>query len=161
MTILSLCVSLLSHFSCVQLFLTLWIAAHQASLSMGFSRQEYQSGLPCSLSGDLLHPGIEPVSLTSPASASGFFTTSTIQEAQVYITSISVCCSWSLSCVRLFGTPWKSSLSGSFFHGNSPGKKTGVGCRALLQGIFLTRGSNPSLLHCRWILYHLCHIGYN
>ena len=37
---------LLSHFSCVQLFLTPWTVAHQAPLSMGFSRQEYWSGLP-------------------------------------------------------------------------------------------------------------------
>ena len=35
-----------------------------------------------------------------------------------------------------------------------PGKNTGVGCHFLLQGIFLTQGSNPCLLHCRWILYH-------
>ena len=45
----------------------------------------------------------------------------------------------------------------SFVHGDSPGKNTGVGCRALLQGIFPTRGSNPSLWQCRWILYHLSH----
>ena len=36
---------------------------------------------------------------------------------------------------------------------DSPGKNTGVGCHALLQGIFLTQGSNPGLLHCRQILY--------
>ena len=42
---------------------------------------------------------------------------------------------------------------------NSPGKSTGVGCQSLLQGIFLTQGSNPGLLHCRWILYHLSHQG--
>ena len=40
---------------------------------------------------------------------------------------------------------------------NSPGQNTGVGSRFLLQGIFLTQGSNPSLLRCRWILYHLSH----
>ena len=43
----------LSHFSYAQLFATLWTVAHQASLSMGFSRQEYWSGLPCLLPGDL------------------------------------------------------------------------------------------------------------
>ena len=37
------------------------------------------------------------------------------------------------------------------------GKNTGVGCHSLLQGIFLNQGSNPSLLHCRQILYHLSH----
>ena len=40
---------------------------------------------------------------------------------------------------------------------NSPGKNTGVGCHFLLQGIFLTQGLNPCLLHCRHILYHLSH----
>ena len=42
---------------------------------------------------------------------------------------------------------------------NSPGKNTGVGCHFLLQGIFLTWGSNPGLLHCRQILYQLSHKG--
>ena len=50
--------------SCVRLFVTLWTVAYQASLSMGFSRQEYQSGLPFPSPGDLPEPGIEP---TSPA----------------------------------------------------------------------------------------------
>ena len=40
-------------------------------------------------------------------------------------------------------------------HGASPGKNTGVGCHALLQGIFPTQGSNPGLPHCRRIPYHL------
>ena len=42
-------------------------------------------------------------------------------------------------------------------HGDSPGRNTGVGCHALLQGIFPTQGSNPDLPHCRQILYHLSH----
>ena len=40
---------------------------------------------------------------------------------------------------------------------NSPGKNTGVGCHSLLQGILLIQRSNPVLLHCRQILYHLSH----
>ena len=40
---------------------------------------------------------------------------------------------------------------------NSPGQNTGVGSLSLLQGIFPTQGSNPGLLHCRWILYQLNH----
>ena len=56
---------------------TLWTAAHQAPLSMGFFRQEYQSGLPCLPPRDFPYPGIDPVSLMSPALAVGFFTTST------------------------------------------------------------------------------------
>ena len=60
-----------------------WIVAHQAPLSIGFSRQEYWSGLLCPPppGEDLPDPGIEPTSLTSPALAVGFFTTSTTWEA--------------------------------------------------------------------------------
>ena len=56
---------------------TPWTAAYQASLSMGFSRQEHWSGLPCLPPGDIPNPGIEPMSLISPALAGRFFTTST------------------------------------------------------------------------------------
>ena len=57
------------------------LKAHQTPLSMGFSRQEYWSGLPFPSPGDLPNPGIEPTSLTSPALVGGFFTTSTTWEA--------------------------------------------------------------------------------
>ena len=50
--------------------------SHQAPLSMGFSRQEYWSELPCSPPGDLPHPDIELTSLMPISLASGFFTTS-------------------------------------------------------------------------------------
>ena len=53
----------------VQLFATAWIVAHQAPLSMEFSRQEYWSGLPVSSPGDLPNPGIEPRSSTFQADA--------------------------------------------------------------------------------------------
>ena len=62
---------MLSCFSRVQLFETLWPVAHQASLSMGFSQQEYWSGLPFSPPGDLPDSGTELTSLTSPALADG------------------------------------------------------------------------------------------
>ena len=68
--------SMLSHFSHVQLFETLWNVAHQAPLSMGFPRQEYWSGLTCPPLEDLPDPGIKPVSLTSPSLADRFFMTS-------------------------------------------------------------------------------------
>ena len=71
----------LSCFSCVWLFATLWIVARQAPLSMGFSRQDYCSGLPFPSPGDLPNPGIEPTSLLSPALAGGFFTTGATWEA--------------------------------------------------------------------------------
>ena len=51
------------------------------------------------------------------------------------------------------------SPPGSSVHVDSPGKNTGVDCRALLQGIFPIHGSNPGLSHCRQILYHLSHQG--
>ena len=49
-----------SHFIHVQLFATQWTLTHQAPLSLGFSQQEYWSGLPCPPPGDFLDPGIEP-----------------------------------------------------------------------------------------------------
>ena len=71
-------VHLLSCFSHVQLFVTLWTIACQAPLSMGFSRQECWGGLPCLPPGVLPKPGIE---YWSPALAGKFFTTSTSWEA--------------------------------------------------------------------------------
>ena len=55
--------------------------AHEAPLSMGFSRQEYWCGLPCAPPGDLSDLGIKPASLMSPAGAGGFFTASANWEA--------------------------------------------------------------------------------
>ena len=60
--------------------MTPWTIAHQAPLSMEFSRQEYWSGLPFPIPGDLPDPGIEPTSLVSPALAGGFFTMSATWE---------------------------------------------------------------------------------
>ena len=65
----------------VQLFVTMWTIAHWAPLTMGFSRQEYWSGLPGPPPGDLPHPGIKPASLASPALGGGFFTISTTWKA--------------------------------------------------------------------------------
>ena len=58
-----------------------------------------------------------------------------------------------LSCVRLFATPW--TIQSLEF----PGQNTGVGSLSLLHGIFLTQGLNPSLPHCRQILYQLSYKG--
>ena len=69
--------------SCVWLFVTPWTVARQAPLSMGFSRQEYRSGLPCPSPGDLPDPRIEPWSLTSPPRAGRFFTTSATGKALI------------------------------------------------------------------------------
>ena len=74
-------VCVLSCFSPVRLFVILWTVARQAPLSVGFSRQEYWSGLLRAPPGDLPDPGIKPMSLTSPALADGFFTTNATWEA--------------------------------------------------------------------------------
>ena len=69
---LGICV-MLTCFSRVQLFATLWTIACQSPLSMGFSRQEYRSRLSCPSPGYLSDPGIKPTSLTSLAFAGVFF----------------------------------------------------------------------------------------
>ena len=70
-----------SRFSRVQLFAILWTVARQTPLSMGFSRQEYWSGLSCPPPGELPNQGTEPACLMSPALAGRFFTTSATWEA--------------------------------------------------------------------------------
>ena len=62
-----MCCAVLSHFSHVWLFVTLWTVPPKAPLSMGFSRQEYCSGLPCPPPGELPDPGIEPAAPVAPA----------------------------------------------------------------------------------------------
>ena len=83
---LSLSCAVISH-SVVYDSATPWPTAHQAPLFMGFSRQEYWSGLLFPLPGDLHNPGIEPRSRrssVSPALAGAFFTTSPTWEVQKY-----------------------------------------------------------------------------
>ena len=67
----------LSYFNCVRQFVTLWTVAHQAPLSIRFSKQEYWSGFPCPPPGDLPDPGIKLTSFMSPVLAGGFFTSTT------------------------------------------------------------------------------------
>ena len=62
--------------------------------------------------------------------------------------------SWPTLC-----SPLDCSPPGSSVHGDSPGKNIGMGCSALLQGMFPTQGLNPGLLHCRQICYCLSHLG--
>ena len=69
--------------SCVRLFATPWTIPRQAPLSMGSSRQEYWSESPCPPPWDLPDTEIEPVSLTSPALAGWFFTTSATWKARI------------------------------------------------------------------------------
>ena len=82
------CGCVLSHSAVMSNSVTQWTTADQAPLSMGFSRQEHWSGLPCPPPGDLPDPGIESTSFMSPALAGGFFTTSTTLEAPVQILAL-------------------------------------------------------------------------
>ena len=128
--------------------------ACQAPLSMGFSRQEYQSGLLCPPSRDLPNPGMEPTSLMSPALAGRFFTTAATWEAPKQSSAHYKVSMWSeRRSVR------SDSLQphGLYSPWNSSGQNTGVGSRFLLQAIFPTQGLNPGLSHCRHILYQLSH----
>ena len=133
-------------------FETPWTVACQASLSTGFSRQEYWSELPCPPPGHLLDPGMEPTSLTSLALAGDSLS---LVPGRFHACML---CLVAQSCLTLCD-PMDHSPSGSSVQGEFPGKNAGVGCHALLQGIFSTQGSNPGLLHCRWIFYHLSHQG--
>ena len=74
-------VCMLSRFSWVWFFATLWTIAHQAPLSMGFSKQQYWRGLPCPPPGVFPSPGIEPAFFMSPELTDGFFTTGDTWEA--------------------------------------------------------------------------------
>ena len=72
--------------------------------------------------------------------------------------NLAVLCLVIQSCPALCD-PMDCSPPGFSVHGDSPGKNTEVGYRALLQGIFPTQGFNPCLPHCRQILYQLSHKG--
>ena len=135
----SLCAhaQLLSH---VQLFVTPWTIAHQAPLSMEFPRQEYWSGLPFPTPRDLPDPGIEPA---FPALAGGFLTNEPPGKPLcIDFVAVVSCSVVSDSLWPPWTVAWQASLSMNF-----PDKNTGVGCHCLLQGIFLSQGLNPQLLH--------------
>ena len=103
----SMLVCMPSCFNHIRLFATPWTVAHQAPLSVGFSRQEYWSGLPCPPPGDLPDPGIKSTSLMYLAPAGRFFTTS--------ITKGAVCAKL-LSCGQPCD-PMDYRLPGSPVHG--------------------------------------------
>ena len=112
-----------------------------APLFMGFSRQEYWSGLPYPSLGHLPNPGTE---LRSPTLQSDSLPSEPPGNPQIESRSVM---SNSLRTNELY-SPW-----------NSLGQNTGVGYLSLLQGIFPTQGLKPGLLHCRRILYQLSHKG--
>ena len=92
--------SRLLEIPCVWLFATLW-----TSLSLGFPRQEYWSGLPFPTPGDLPDPGIKPTSLETPALAGGFFTTSATWEAHVQPSELTVSTCVSVKCPSFLAPP--------------------------------------------------------
>jgi len=141
----------LSHFSHEQLFEILWTVAHQAPLSMGFSRQEYWSRLPFPPPGDLLNAWTEHTSLTmhnSPALAGGIFITSATWEGP------GVCEGYHLAMSNSLG---HKGIYSPFVHGILQERKLGQekGSREFL----LTQGSYLSLLYCRQVFCHLSHQG--
>ena len=125
------------------LFVTLWTVAHQAPLSMEFPRQESWSGLPFPFLGDLPDPGIEP---RGPTFAGGFFTSWANREAlcALYLYNNYNTCYAALSRPFVSDRLWPHKLQPARFLSPwaSPGKNTGVGCHALLQGIFSIQGSD-------------------
>ena len=126
---------MLSHFSRVWLFGTLWTVACQAPLSMGFFRQEYWSGLRCPLPGDLPDSGMEPPSLIFPAPAGGSLPL--VPPGKLKVKGVSI----------------------SLQHGLFSRQEYEMSSHSLLQGIFPTQGSNSGLQHCRQTVYHLRHQG--
>ena len=80
-------VYVLSRLTCARCYATLWTIARQAPLSMGWSRQEFRSGLPCPPPGDLLSPGIQPGDQTYVSCiAGGFFTHRVTWDALIWYT---------------------------------------------------------------------------
>ena len=102
--------------------MTLWTVACQTPLSMGFSRQEYWSGLSCPPPGDLPDPGIKPASLRSPALTGRFFTTSTDWEPFLS--------PWDL--LNPETEPGSPTLQADFFPSEPPGLGLGLGLASLV-----------------------------
>ena len=116
-----MCACVLSHFRHVWFFVTPRTVARRAPLSVGFSRQEYWSGLPYPVSGDLLNPGIQPVSSASPALRVDSLPLShrgspKLVDAVLYLVT--------QSCLTLCD-PRDYSPPGSSVPGDSAGKNTG------------------------------------
>ena len=152
-----------SHFSRIQLFSTIWTVAHQAPLCMGFSRQEYWSGLPCPPPGDLPDSGIKPVSLTSSALAGGFFTTRTTGEALLWGVHVNkpLCVFLLLIFLSLWRMRWAGltqeprRVEGKFFPSSTSAwwviSITLWTCCVMLEDPHPLHGSWPTLLDCGFL----------
>ena len=144
------CICAKSFQTCPTLCAPMDYIACQAPLSIGFSRQEYWSRLPCPPPGDLPDPQIKPVSLRSPALAARFFTTRAIWETHLNTTMKSESRPVVTNSFRPHGlcSPW-----------NSPGQYVWSMQPFPSPGDLPNQGSNQGLPHCRRILYHLSHKG--
>ena len=94
------------------------------------------------------------------------YSTACLHLSTLYFWDLFMMCAWmhakSLQSCPTLCNPMDCSPPGSSVHGDSPGKNTGLGCHAFLQELFLTQGLNPCLLcllHCKWIIYPLSHLG--
>ena len=142
---------ILSH---VWLWMIPWTIAHQALLSMEFSRQEYWSGLSFPPSGDLPNPGIEP---RSPCRQNLYHQSQQGNPSEnlqwmLKLKAKHWWVKWSESRLAVSDSLRPHGLYGLW---NSPGQNTGVGSCSLLQGVFPTQELNQGLWHCRQILYQL------
>ena len=120
-----------------------WTVAHQAPLSMGFSRQEYWSGLDLkSESHPVVSDSLRLHGLYSPWNSPG---------KNAGVGSLSLLQGTFLTQGSNPGLTWQTDS----LPAEPPGKPkiTGVGSLSLLQQIFPTQESNWGLLHCRWLLY--------
>ena len=152
------------------LFGTPWTVAHQDPLSMGFSRQEYWSGLPFPSPGDLPLPGIEPRSPTLKADTLTSEPPGKPVCFCIYVPLDSLSCDTLYINVYIYmyvcyshvsNSSWPRGLKPTMllWPRNPPGKSSGVYSYALLQGIVPTQGLNPGLMYCRQILYSLNYLG--
>ena len=122
----------LNRFSHIGLFATLWTIARQAPLSMGFSRQEYWSGLPCPPPGDFSHPGIKPEFPVTPAVQVDSLPAEPLGKPKWYLCCCCCCCSVA-SVVSDSVRPHRQQSTRLPRPWDSPGKNTGVDCHFLLQ----------------------------
>ena len=123
----------MSSLSRVWLFATPWTVAHQAPPSMGFSRQEYCSGMPFSSPGEIPDPGIKP---GSPALQASALPSEPPGEHIVYSYRNSIwCCCFCLVASVMSDSVWPHRQQPTRLPRlqDSPGKNTGVGCHFLLQ----------------------------
>ena len=129
-------------FSCVWFFATPWTVAYHTPPSIGFSRQEYWSGLSSPSPEDLPNPGVQGIPHCSQMlhHLRHQGSLSLGREVCAYLCVFLCVCLVAQSCLTL-GDPVDCSPPGSSVHEIFQGKNTGVGCHSLLQGIFPTQVS--------------------